>query len=714
MRNTTLTRSGIISSCIGCGVEFETQNPWQLRCKPNCSRSNASRNGARKHAQETRVTNFVGVDGEGVTDENGHRYVLLSVGDRSFHRDGKHLDFMEVMEFLYSCYSPDEVYIGYFLGYDFTQWLRTLPEDRARMLLSKEGIALRARRESGSNPTPFPVYYEQWEFDLLAGRRFKLRPQGSKQWMYICDVGGYFQMPFVKASDPSEWKDVNGNPIEIVTPDEKAIIERGKARRADAKLDKEMIAYNQAENRVLARMMRVMSTGLKDIGVELNKSQWIGPGQAVQAWMKDHNTHTRDAVVNAVPANALDMARQSFFGGWFEITHHGHVPGTVYEYDINSAYPSIHSRLPCLLHGVWTSGSGKPPKKLFGKAYKQYTLVRAEVAGNDIHLGAMLHRTPKGRVLRPNETSGVYWLHELEAAIRADCVEPSRIKYKEWKSYAPCKCVPPMAELANLYEKRNAVGKATPQGKSLKLIYNSAYGKTAQSIGAPKFANPIHASLITAGCRTLILDAIATHPERCAAVVMVATDGIYFRSPHPTLDIGKGLGQWEGCERQNMCLVMPGIYWDDEVRSNRARAKIKSRGVNAAALVQMIDVFDEQLATFDLAGNAEWPKVDCTMNFAMVTARQAIQRNDYTQCGLVKQNYVKTLSSDPHKKRVPPLTRAPDGTIVSIPWERALEGLESVPYSGRFGEELELLVDEHISDDGLPIDMSMAKVLYEW
>lgn len=702
-----------LPECIECGALFEPTRPWQLRCNsPSCKRSSKAAHAARTAKRAQSVPTFVGVDGEGVQVGTEHHYVLLSVGNNSFHKNGAHLSFIECMEFLYSCFEPDATYVGYFLNYDFTQWLRTLPEERARMLLTPEGIAI--RRPNNGMPVPFPVRWQGWEFDLMAGRRFKLRPEGQQQWMYICDVGPFFQMPFVKASAPDEWIDEHGKHIEIATAEEQEIIARGKARRADAQFDLDMIEYNQAENRVLARMMTVMADGFQRIGVKLNKTQWFGPGQAVQVWMKEHNSHTREAVAEATPTQAMELARASFFGGWFEIMRHGHIPGTTYEYDINSAYPSVHSKLPCLLHGEWKFGKGKLPKRY--RSPDRYTLVSARVEGVNRKIGAMLHRTAKGKVLRPWNTSGVYWWHELEAAIDATLVEPDRITFHEWASYKPCACHPPMEQLANLFHTRVAVGKATPQGKSLKLLYNSAYGKTAQSVGEPKFANPIHASLITSGCRTQILRAIATHPERAHAVVMVATDGIYFDSPHPTLDIGKGLGQWEADTRENMCLVMPGVYWDDRVRSDRARAKIKSRGVNAQALLAMIDEFDDKLRSiFDQANADEWPKVDVKMNFAMVTARQAIMRNDWTQCGFVQQGYIKTLSSKPHGKRQPLNSPLDEETLYSRPWRMPETDEASTPYRGSFGAEFaNQNADIPLGDDGLSLTAFTSSVLYEF
>jgi hypothetical protein len=100
----------------------------------------------------------------------------------------------------------------------------------------------------------------------------------------------------------------------------------------------------------------------------------------------------------------------------------------------------------------------------------------------------------------------------------------------------PCDHEPPLRHLEGLYQPRFGIGKDTPEGKAFKLVYNSVYGKFAQSVGEPVYGNPAYASLITRGCRTRILDAIATHPRRSAAVAMMATGGVYFLTPHPQID----------------------------------------------------------------------------------------------------------------------------------------------------------------------------------
>lgn len=703
-------------ACVACGVRFSTQIPTQEYCVAGCGkiRSRPTKNAARSQARAEFIPDFIGVDGEGVTHADGrHDYVLLSVGENSLHRDGKHLEFGEIVDFLWQNFleKPDAVYCGYYLGYDFTQWLRTLPQNRAEILLNP---ARRARTNSGNNTVPFPVMYgETWEFDLLGMKRFKLRRVGCKEWLYICDVGGFFQQPFATASarydgDKPNWIDRSGQLIEIVTDDEQAIIERGKARRATAKFDKEMIAYNVTENRVLGRMMKTLATGFKDMGVNLRRDSWFGPGQVAQKWMDQHSTHAAKhlralADENELFMGAINAARAAYYGGWFEQMAHGHIKGPAFEYDISSAYPHIHSQLPCLLHGRWEHVTGPVDPKS-----SDYILIRADVRGENPHIGAMLHRDSKGRINRPAYTSGWYWLRELEAAARAGLV--CEAEMHEAYVYHKCDCAPPMRDLRQLYQQRLEVGKSTPQGRGLKLTYNSCYGKTAQSIGNPKHANSIHASLITSGCRAMICDAIATHPQGAAAVVMIATDGIYFTSPHPGLqNQPPALGAWEETLKQNMSLFLPGVYWDDAARAGRKKkvVKLKSRGVSGADLIERLDAldgeFDRMLDSpipwrmFEGDVRPEWwAKLILPLRFSMVSPKQALQRNKWELCGHVTQAGVRELWAHPRNKRefvIEPCSAFPF-IRTTVPQNRRREA--STPYNKTFGMQWESEFGEEI------------------
>jgi hypothetical protein len=680
---------------------------------------------------------------------------LLSVGSQSLHRNGERLTWREIFPFLYQCFQANKqaVYVGFALGYDFAQWFKDLPEDRAKMLLTEEGIARRQRRtltRSGRGRlAPFPVYLDGpkygWEIDLHAGKRFKLRPrtmagaineckckgercscEHAATWLYVCDVFAFYQSSFLVAIDPDTW------PEPIVTIKEYEQIKAGKAQRATAELDETMIQYNILENEIMARLMTSLNQGFVRMGIHLRRNQWYGPGQAVSAWLDKINAPTGETIRETVPEKARNAARKSYYGGWFEIFAHGHIPGKTYEYDINSAYPKIISDLPCLLHGKWRFGDGdlhldrqeEERDRDLTTVRRKLALVRAEVLGADERCGAMLHRGADGRVLRPSNTAGWYWQHELNAARSAGIIDAVRIE--EWAQYEACDCPPPLVAIADLYEERLRVGKKTPEGRALRLVFNSAYGKMAQSVGQPKYANPIYASLITAGCRTKILEAIATHPRKTEDLLMVATDGVYFRTPHPTLPISPTtLGLWDTTTKRNLTLFLPGIYWDDETRErirNGKSPKLKSRGINARDLAASIEQLDRLFHRFadrfvSQVAIDQWPILASNVAFAMTSPKQALARSKWELCGHVTYDTVRELSSDPVTKRFQP-EHADDrflgleldrGIIRTFPYLKA-DQLESTPYDRVFGDPSLLFTDDELTPDGGVWDSLREKI----
>jgi hypothetical protein len=666
---------------------------WESDAQRRTEQSARRRGERRAHDLE-----FIGVDGEGVGRWRDHKYVMLGCGSDQITESGG-LTFSTVLEFLYSQYltRPSAVFAGFFMGYDFTQWFKTLPRERAWMLLTPKGRARRARR-THQHLGPFPVRYDGWEFDILGMKRFKFRPEGVKGgWMYINDAGPFFQASLMSVIDPRKWDEP------IVTEAEYAVLEEGKRNRDTAVLDAGMQAYNALENAVLSRLLSRVNTGLVAAGIRLKKNQWFGPGQAAQAWLNGIKAPTGDVVretltghgaVRDVPGKVtplLDAARSSYYGGWFEIFAHGHIPGDTWEYDINSAYPAIISALPCLLHGVWrhTAGNrqGSPGNGVV-------VLSHARVRGNNRRIGAMLHRHEDHSILRPHETAGWYWQHELDAAVRCGLID-TLVCDEQW-AYTGCDCPAPMRGIRGLYDERLRVGKNSPHGKGLKLVYNSVYGKFAQSVGDPKYGNALYASLVTAGCRTMILDAIATHPRGTDSVCMVATDGVYFTSPHPVLPISSRIGDWSESIHQNLTLFKPGVYWDDNTRERIADGRdpaFKARGISAKAFAPMLEDVDRHFDQWpddfprerDPHGpREEWyPKVTFQSGFSMVTCQQALQRGKWDTAGFVSDVEL-TQDADPITKRHSGYYE--DGVYWSRPFANGGPRIESYPYDRRFGQ----------------------------
>lgn len=661
--------------CIGCGDTFTAADLRKKRCKKDCGRTEASRHRTRKIARIEHDVQFMAVDGEGDTTQPGDPYVLLSVGDESLHRDGKRLTHHDIFPFLWQQYlkHPHHAFIGYFLGYDFSQWLKSISLHEAKMLFTAEGIAKRRRKNSGSNPIPFPVRIgDKWEIDLLGMKRFKLRPMAEGKnapWMYICDVGPFFATSFLNAIDPKGWEGET-----LCTSEEYQTIRQGKESRDDAAFNSDMIRYNVVENIVLARMMNRLNKGFVDIDVRLSKDKWFGPGQAAQAWLAKVGAPTAEQVQEVVPKKVLGMARESYYGGWFEVFVHGHIPGTVYEYDINSAYPHIMRGLPCLLHGEWVN------------EMTPYTLVKAEVYGSDPYVGAMQHRDSKESILRPHATIGTYWLHELVAAKDAGLV--SKVEVLDYIGYRQCECEPPLRGVADLYLQRLELGKNTVHGKACKGTYNSMYGKLAQSLGKPVYANPIYASLITSGCRTMNLRAIATHPEGTRDLVMVATDAVYFRSPHPGLELdSEKLGAWDMSQKTGMTILKPGVYWSDSDRESvkaNMGLKLKSRGVSARDLAKRMEEFDRLFRVWQ--PGEEWPSLTIDIAFRVIGPKVALARNRWEDCGKSVRDDTIIVNTNPQLKRDADSLEKRNGAWCSTPYPIPPSGtLESLPYRKEFG-----------------------------
>lgn len=695
--------------CIGCNNTFDTENANRKRCTRYCGHTGRTRNPARTKSRDEHHIEFIGVDGEGVTQPDGtHDYVLFSVGAQSLHRDGAGLCHDEIFEFLYCEFleNPDAAFVGFFLGYDFTQWAKTLPASRGFSLLHRQGIAKRVPR-NGAIHQPWPVRTDNWEFDLLGDKRFKLRPyigrsRTPEPWMYVCDAGPFFQTSFLSVLDPDGWPD--GKPP--IPEEQYRTILEGKKRRADAQFDTEMIRYNVAENAALSTVMGELNRGFVAAGVRLKRNQWFGPGQAAAAWLNDHCNHRartteqHQGLDEIVPRPVMEAARASYYGGWFEIFAHGHIPGLAWEYDINSAYPAAIAELPCLLHGTWSQDSGR------------YALVRAHVTADSRIMGALPCRNAQGQIFRGYGTEGWYWRHELDALARVPGLDVSVVSRETW-AYTPCPCPPPLREVRELYQQRIELGekgKNSPAGKALKLLYNSMYGKLAQSVGQPMFSNPVWASMITSHTRTAILDAIATHPHGMSDLLMVATDAVYFRTPHGQLTMSPTeLGAWDGTERQNMTLFLPGIYWDDKTRqaiAEQRKPKLKSRGLSASALALCIGEADAAFTAFDPHTGVSWPQVEIPLPFSMVSARQAITRGDWNTAGQVSTIDTRVLDSFPITKRNPASVYW-DGDILRC--EPYSLDIPTVPYSGTFGMDPDGDSYEVLTPDG-----DASKLLYEY
>jgi len=208
----------------------------------------------------------------------------------------------------------------------------------------------------------------------------------------------------------------------------------------------------------------------------------------------------------------------------------------------------------------------------------------------------------------------------------------------------------------------------------------------------------------------MILDAIATHPRKSDAVVMVATDGVYFTEPHPELPISEKIGEWDVQTKENLTLFKPGVYWDDRARQRIAdgdKPEFKARGISTERFAGKIAEIDDWYIRWgrsypderDPMGDRRgWhPRVTFSTDFAMVTPGQALQWGRWQDCGTLGHSDIHASGcrgcngahlvqdSDPIGKRHSGYYDGSRRIYWSKPYADGGHELESTPYDKTFG-----------------------------
>lgn len=632
---------------------------------------------------------FCGVDGEGGNvPEPGtlfegmspadnppvrHQYLSLRCGAELLET-GKPLNWWECFDFI--CDQPlNVIMVAYFFDYDVTMMIRTLPEERVRRLLYRH---LRDHGHGVNNFLPVDVHAPNgmdFQIDYLPHKEFKVRRLGDKHWHVINDVGQFFQSSFLKSLD--KW--------DIGDSEQRAMIAKGKSMRSDfAEFTDEIRAYNAWECVLLEQLMTNFRSVCWETGYVPKK--WQGPGYLASAMLQRHGVPRRDDIPILKNEQFRALAQAAYYGGRFETTAAGPIRGRVFQYDINGAYVALLRSLPCLIHGSWRRVRNRPDRGLyFGK-------VRFNHSGRR-YLHNLPFRRVDGTIYYPNRATGVYWSCELEAAERAG----TEIDFVQgWLYEGHCECRW-FDFVDSYYAERVRLGKSA-KGYVLKLAGNSIYGKLAQSIGYAPWANPVWAGLITAGCRTMLIDAYSQAPDEC---FMLATDGL-FMGTKLDLPLSSKLGEWEETVHEDgIFIVQPGIYYTG--------AEAKSRGVERGRIGDLRNEF-EAAWTATIESRPDGYRVEVPVdNF--ITAKQALQRNKWHLAGTwVKDTREITFNWD--NKRVWGIATKTDRDVAHRSWPHGFaDGFpESTPYKRIIGGNLQVdPAEERFQDAGAQEAARMAE-----
>jgi hypothetical protein len=298
----------------------------------------------------------------------------------------------------------------------------------------------------------------------------------------------------------------------------------------------------------------------RDLGIKLQKDmytvlglhpkKYISKAHVAENWLY---TVAYVPSVNRIPKEVLSFAYRGFNGGRFESLKKGHYEGTIYDYDINSAYPTSMRNLININKGTWKKVTEQTLNADMG-IYKCLVEVPA------CYIGPFGIKLRDGVIIYPQEYRSILYLNEQEI----EAYEPyCKIEVIEgWEFYATKKIYPFQEALDKMFTKKKQnkkFGKYSMEYQIPKIILNSLYGKTVQvNKGniAGKMFNPIYGQRITADTRIKIfLAGIKAGRD----LVTLETDGIKTTKPIE-LDIGKELGQWEVSLLKELYIVGDGIF----------------------------------------------------------------------------------------------------------------------------------------------------------
>lgn len=561
-----------------------------------------SDNREERHAK--REATYVGIDGEGMEIGGVHKYILLAWSSS----DGSKKDYVENIHGLSTVECLDFILriprglrpFAFAFNYDISMMLSDVNSETLYLLFRPE----MRKGKYGPRPLLWNGYLLNLQGTKFTVSRapFKGEKKKSVPKVSVWDIFKFFQSKFTKALET--WK--IGSDKEIVE------MERMKNLRGDFKNVnyEEIRKYCFDECEKMAQLASTLVEAHEEAGLPLKSFYGAGSTASLmlKAWgIGDLSRNT--------PEPMQDAVGRAFFGGRFEHSCIGHIPGPVYGYDISSAYPYQTFFLPCLEHGEWTLTKSAAKARAAKAACVHYQYRKP--IHEDEAWAPFPFRDEKGSIIYPR-MSGGGWVWRDEFFAGADLF-PEVEFVEAWIYTCKCRCRP-FGEIAAHYMQRLKWGKEG-KGIVLKLGVNSVYGKLAQSIGDnPPFQCWIWAGIITSGTRAQILELLALHKDR-KNMLAVATDGVYTReqlvTPKPTSTnmeswVQKPLGGWEEKIYDNGLFFMrPGIYFP-LTGTEKEMLETRARGIGKATMRESIRRMVDAWNDFGTS-NAVCNKVDCKL-----------------------------------------------------------------------------------------------------
>lgn len=534
--------NGVTGTNLREGESIEIDQWWNDGYRDPVQHRNIEASLANRHDKP-----FVAWDGEGITYPGSRQqsYILFasSTGDYITAGEGNCLSTEKCFELLFDVESriPDAIHIGFGFGYDTNQILNSL-----------------SKREVGglyfANKNGWTYKWRDYRIKISPGKIFRVSrgENDALECVTIYDTFSFFQRRFVDV-------------VKGYFPERLGEIESGKNNRSNFEYTNisEIIRYCLAENNLLVDIITRLRDEFAERGLYLN--DWYGPGAVAAASFKKHNIKQAKG---EIPSEVSKAAKFAYQGGRFELFRAGYYNGPVWQYDINSAYPSAITNLPDLSKGTWEYTKTFEPGS-FGvwnivyadrrtDRYDRYSRFRPQ---------PFFYRNSDARIAYPATVEGWYWTPEAELVQTLEY--PCDAVIQGGWVYRCEQMARPFLYIEDIYYERLAMKeRGDPAERTLKLEMNSAYGKFAQRAGwhrkgdrVPSYHQLEWAGYITSHTRAKLFKAYQS--GNLGNIIAFETDAIFTTGPM-ALDVGKNLGQWSETKLSNILYIQSGFYFAND------------------------------------------------------------------------------------------------------------------------------------------------------
>lgn len=458
-------------------------------------------------------TSFVAIDGEACEDD--YCLIASSADDRLINLNRGGLTSDQCLSFLAS-QPRRSILVCFGLGYDVNNWLRDLRKPALEQLWHDK-----------------VCYWGDWRLEWIPGCWFKIKHVSGASAV-VHEVFRFFQSSFVSALEA--WG--IGAPEEI----QRMKAERGSFKRADIDA---VTRYCHYECDLLVEIMNQLRDVCKE--VNLTPRKWIGAGALAAALLNREGMDAHHAYdLDITTPEIADMAvLGSYYAGRIELLHQGLHSG-IKTVDIRSAYPAASLSLPSL------DSAKLIERKRFDPTKHGVWKVSWDLRQNPPLISPFPVRR-KSAIYWPSAGTG--WYHACEVAAVIEAGYPITVHNGFVLQESGER---PFTWINGMYKERARLKREGHAAeKILKLGLNSLYGKMAQGYGfssRPQWQSYFWAGYITAATRAKVFTAAVNSKD----VIMIATDGVFCRSPG--VRPSDKLGGWEFGAVNSLFAAQAGVY----------------------------------------------------------------------------------------------------------------------------------------------------------